>query len=148
MKFIFAFFLLLSGSLISSERESFARSKEESLFFLQLIDYEAYDEAWEESSPIFKELYPKREWIRSLDKERLPYGKPVARKMTNQLRNVNPRYFPKGTYMMFSFRTRFEKGIEIDELLNLKQDNQNNWKVVTYYFQKGWNPGDGWNPNE
>lgn len=103
--------------------------------WLKLVDQGNYGQSWDAGALTFELTITKQEWEKALTAMRQPLGSVMSRELLEQRIAENPKGLPKGSYMVLFYKTSFSNRPEANELLTLQQQNNGQWKVLTYHVR-------------
>lgn len=121
-----------TGPAVQVEPAVLKDSADASLAWLNIIDQEKYDEAWEKGALTLKLRLPVKSWTSILDASRKPLGKVVNRKVVDQRTSKNPPGLPAGDYMVMIYSTDFTAKKGATELATLVLESDGKWRGLTY----------------
>jgi len=124
----------LNAPQVMSDQE-LKNSSEAAETWLKVVDEGNYDKSWDTGSLTFQLTIPKKEWSKALQSMRQPLGNVVSRQLVEQRPAENPKGLPKGFYMVLFYKTSFSNRQDASELLTLQQQNNGQWKVLTYHVR-------------
>ena len=116
----------------AEQQKMLADSAKASEEWVKYIDNGNYEESWDHAAMTFQLKIPKKSWVTILDATRKPYGSVTSRKILEQRPAVDPQGLPKGNYMVIFYSTSFASKADSNELVTLVQNDEGQWKVLTY----------------
>lgn len=113
-------------------QQEFQQSAVAASAWLSLVDKENYAGSWDAGSLTFQLTIPKNEWIKTMNIARKPLGNVLSRDLIRQDPAFNPKNLPAGAYRVIYYKTSFSNRNEVHERLILQQQNNGQWKMLTY----------------
>jgi hypothetical protein len=124
--------LTVQGFAATNDTESATDSAER---FLQQLDRGAYDQAWEESSGLFKRQTNKNMWRDNIGHLRPNYGSV----QTRSLQFIKPlgkiTGAPEGRYLLLIFGSSFSTRGQAAETVTLTEETDGEWRVLGYSIE-------------
>lgn len=121
----------------TSREQKMADAREVAMQWLELADAGRAEACWEQMAPTFQRRVPLIQWKETLANAREPYGNVVERRKEKSIYKTKlDDTLPEGEYVIFQFRTKFEKGGALETVTPMLVDGE--WKVC-FYFNKPMN---------
>lgn len=111
--------------------------------WIESLDNEEYERAWDETSAYFKEASAQASmtrdaWIARVQKDRQMLGKILTRRQEMAVYTTEIKDAPKGEYVVVKFRTRYDahgKRLNIEETITPELQSDGTWKISGYYIK-------------
>lgn len=103
--------------------------------WLASIDTGKFAEAWRRTATLTRTLESESEWTEKLKGVRQPLGHVLSRKMTMQRSTSELEGAPKGSYLVFTFDTKFNTKSDVVEKVTLIYQDDGNWRILGYSIQ-------------
>jgi Protein of unknown function (DUF4019) len=100
--------------------------------WLNLVDQGKYGESWDAGAMTYQFTISRNEWIKAMTLARQPLGQAVSRELIRQDPAVNPKNLPAGNYMVIYYKSAFSNRPNAHERVILQQQNNGQWKMLTY----------------
>jgi hypothetical protein len=117
---------------LNAQQQRITESQIATEAWLALLDKGEYGQSWDQASLIFRNTITKDEWIKAMGKLRKPLGNLISRTILDIRTATNPKGLPVGEYMVFVYHSSFSNRSSANELVTLVQENNGQWKVLTY----------------
>lgn len=116
-------------------KASMAEAAKAAQEWLKLIDAGKFAESWDRAAPRMQITIPKDEWVKAMEIVRKRIGPFRSRTFKNEAPAWNPKGLAPGAYMVLRYDAEFGNARAV-ELITLSQQNDGQWKVLTYNFDK------------
>ena len=103
--------------------------------WLDLIDRGQYSRGWETAAKRLNIMTGRREFIRTLNDTRKPYGRVKSREVSSCKYTRSIPSGPDGQYVVVEYTTVFENTPRAAEVVTLMLDGDNQWRVLGYHFK-------------
>ena len=100
--------------------------------WLVLQDAGKYDETWEQSAAYVKNLLNQQKWSAVMKAQRAPQGAVKSRTLQSSSYATELPGMPDGKYVVLIYKTSFEKKATAIETIIPMQEEDGQWKVMTY----------------
>jgi len=117
-------------STIVNKKKSAAESMDK---WLSFVDSGNYSQSWVEAGNIFKKQISDSQWTDALKKVREPLRKSISRFQIKSDYKTSLPGVPNGEYVVFVYKTQFEKKKAKEIVTAVFEDNQ--WKAVGYFIK-------------
>ncbi|HOK04735.1 MAG TPA: DUF4019 domain-containing protein [Victivallales bacterium] len=143
---IVAILAVFYGNLLSSQQEKnasaenksedakIAEAKDAAELWLNLLDNEKYDETWNNASTFFKEIVPKKNWLKDISKIKKIFGKLKSRKLIGTKYLTSIPGGPDGEYVTLIYQSDFDNKKNAIETITPMLD-KDSWRVAGYYIK-------------
>ncbi len=133
------FFVLGSSLRAESNEEIHVRDK--TFEWLQILDENRYDEAWNLCNSDLQAEVEQAEWVGGLEQVRKPLGMPIKRVTTKLVPTDSLPDAPEGRYLVLVFKTEFmniefpmTEVVILEKNRDLSVDDPSAWTVSSYYL--------------
>jgi hypothetical protein len=103
--------------------------------WLAIVDQGKYRDSWDAAAQYFKDKVPQGQWESSLRQIRPPFGKVVAREVSNVQYTTHLPGAPTGEYVIIQFKTDFEDKHGSIETITPMLDKDGTWRVSGYFIK-------------
>jgi hypothetical protein len=103
--------------------------------WLALVDSGKYAESWKETSQMFRDIVPEKEWISKMDAIRKPMGELKSRELSSTDYTTSIPGAPDGQYVIIHFNTAFTHKESALETVTPMMDKDGKWHVSGYYIR-------------
>ena len=99
------------------------------------MDSGKYAESWEETSQMFRDIVPEKEWISKMEAIRKPMGELKSRELSSAEYTTSIPGAPDGQYVIIRFNTSFTHKESALETVTPMMDKDGKWHVSGYYIR-------------
>lgn len=103
--------------------------------WLAVLDQGDYQQAWEQTAEIFKEIVPIDQWRNQMKVFRGRLGKVVSRNLKSRQYTTVAPGVPEGQYVIIQYETAFENKANATETITPILTDDGSWKVSQYVIQ-------------
>ncbi len=103
--------------------------------WLAVLDQGDYQQAWEQTAGIFKEIVPIDQWRNQMKVFRGRLGKVVSRNLKSRQYTTVAPGVPEGQYVIIQYETAFENKANATETITPILTDDGSWKVSQYVIQ-------------
>lgn len=129
--------IVMVGSFGCSEKrnpEAEAKAFDATGPWLELVDQEMYAESWEKAAGLFKGAVTQKQWLRTMQAIRKPFGKNISRELRSVSYHTSLPGVPDGKYVVIKYKSSFESKRKAIETITPMLDNDGKWRVSGYYM--------------
>jgi len=113
------------------------------LSWLNDINHNQYENAYNLCSKQYKEKYPQEIWIAQINELMLEFGNLESRIVTQRDFQSQVEGMEDGFYVFIEYSSQYENTKEHTEYLLLKQNDKAKWEILEFdYIWKNSNPGE------
>tara|TARA_B100001109_G_C18679346_1_gene387903 strand:- start:130 stop:567 length:438 start_codon:yes stop_codon:yes gene_type:complete len=140
MKKLYLIILFFVISLFSSYaqiyKEKYIKDASEiALNWLNDINDESYESAYNGLAIENKNQYPKEIWIKLINELMIEFGKLNSRSLISKNFKSSIEGVEDGFYVLLEFKSDYKKTKNHKEFIILKQNDQTNWVILDYNYE-------------
>tara|TARA_B100000900_G_scaffold322224_1_gene281567 strand:+ start:8034 stop:8471 length:438 start_codon:yes stop_codon:yes gene_type:complete len=140
MKKLYLIILFFVISLFSSYaqiyKEKYIKDASEiALSWLNDINDESYESAYNGLAIENKNQYPKEIWIKLINELMIEFGKLNSRSLISKNFKSSIEGVEDGFYVLLEFKSDYKKTKNHKEFIILKQNDQTNWVILDYNYE-------------
>lgn len=119
----------------SPEEAAQAEAQKRAQDWLGLVDAGQYDASWDAAAPVFQSSTTKEQWNQALQGARGPLGSLGSRQFRAAEYKTSIQGAPEGKYVVVYFDSTFAQKPGAREIVTLRQQADESWKVAGYFVQ-------------
>lgn len=105
------------------------------LSWLNDINHESYESAYNGLAKENKNQYPKEIWIKLINELMIEFGKLNSRSIISKNFKSSIEGIEDGFYVLLEFKSDYKKTKNHKEFIILKQNDQTNWVILDYNYE-------------
>jgi len=125
--------LFVSGVCFGASPEKKAKIAAKS--WLELVDAKNYAKSYDDAASFFKKMVKKDDWMNSLTGLRSELRGVVSRELVSEKYQEKMPGAPDGEYVIITYKTKFERKEEAQEVVVPMLDTDGKWRVSGYYIK-------------
>ncbi|MBI5276181.1 MAG: DUF4019 domain-containing protein [Burkholderiales bacterium] len=103
--------------------------------WIGLLDRRDWGTAWERSSAVFRKNVPLGNWMDNIPKVRESFGAFQQREVVGVVYKTTMPGQPNGDYVTVSFASKFDRKVDVKELVVTVREPDGRWRVTGYSAQ-------------
>jgi hypothetical protein len=119
----------------SAEQVAQAEAEKRARDWLGLVDAGQYDASWDAAAPVFQASMSKEQWNQALQGARGSLGSLASRQLRAAEYKTSIQGAPEGKYVVVYFDSAFAQKPGAREIVTLRQQADDSWKVAGYFVQ-------------
>ena len=111
------------------------QARERAEAWLGLVDQGQYAESWEAAAKLFQASTAKEQWASALQGARTPLGQSSSRNLRAAEYKTQLDGAPAGEYVVVHYDSAFANKPTAREIVTLRKQTDNSWRVAGYFVQ-------------
>lgn len=114
----------------------FSAAKAQAVYWLSLLDQQAYSASWRQAGGLLQDLVPNNTWTAAMKSIRGNLGNNTSRSVASHNTSSRLPHGTKGTFMTITFNSSFTAKTSVKEkVILMAEGGQSGWKVISYSIQ-------------
>ena len=112
---------------------AFSSANAEAIYYLSIVDNQAYASSWGEMGSLLRDLIPRKQWVGAMKATRLSLGSVRTRRVASHASSTVLKEGTRGEFMTIKYDTQFSQKTQAVETVILMRDGKLGlWKVISY----------------